>query len=273
MNGQTQLVGILGWPVAHSKSPAMHNAAFNSLGLNWAYVPLSVDPNHSFGKALEGLSACGFRGANVTVPYKEVTVSLVDEISEEARIIGAVNTIVFKNDGTARGENTDARGFLAHLAEEKVDLQTKTVAVIGAGGAARAIVFALRQAGAGRLLIINRHRTRADDLAREYAAETLDWSRESFFKAAQAHIIVNTTSLGLHDGDDLPWHDEVRFSPSHIVYDAIYSKTPLLQRAIQDGARAISGVGMLLWQGALGFEIWTGIKAPIDVMKRELSNA
>jgi shikimate dehydrogenase len=271
MNGLTQLVGILGWPVAHSKSPAMHNAAFKSLNLNWAYVPLPV--RDDLASAFKGLATCCFRGANVTVPHKEEAARLVDTISDDAKAIGAVNTLVFHPDGTIHGENTDTPGFLAHLEAEKIDIKGQRVAVLGAGGAARGIIFALLRGGASDVVVINRTEARGQELADTFGVRALSWGEEAFEQAAQAKLVVNTTSLGLHESDVMPWPADSRFASSQVVYDAIYRHTPFLRKAHADGARAISGAGMLLWQGALAFEIWTGVKAPIAVMQQELQNA
>lgn len=270
MNGRTHLVGILGWPVAHSKSPAMHNAAFKSLNLNWAYVPLPVRDN--LAAAIVGLSACGFRGANVTVPYKEEAARLVDTISDDAEAIGAVNTLVFREDGSVHGENTDAPGFLAHLDAEKISLNGKRAIVIGAGGAARGIIFALIKGGASEVSIINRTKERADELASQFGVRAVAWSDEAFGEAEQADLIINTTSLGLSESDVLPWSARAKFASSQVVYDLIYKRTPLLRKAQTEGARAIGGAGMLLWQGALAFEMWTSQKAPIAVMQQELQD-
>jgi len=273
MNGETKLVGILGWPVSHSKSPAMHNAAFRYHKLNWAYVPLPVHPNHAFEAAIKGLAAMGFKGANVTVPYKESAAVLADEVSTQAQAIGAVNTLIVNEHGRVRGENTDASGFLAHLAQEGVDVRGAQVAVIGAGGAARAIVYALIEAHAKEVVVINRNEARGASLSKRFNVSHLNWSKESFERAMPCDLIINTTSLGLSSKDPLPWHEELHFRTGQVVYDVIYKQTPFLARAKSDGARAIDGGGMLLWQGALGFKLWTGLDAPIDVMKRELHNA
>lgn len=273
MNGETKLVGILGWPVSHSKSPAMQNAAFLHHKLNWAYVPLPVHPNHRFEAALKGLASMGFRGANVTVPYKENAAAHADEISKEGKAIGAVNTLIVNEHGKVFGENTDAPGFLAHLAEEEVEVQGSHVAVIGAGGAARAIVYALIEAHAKEVLVINRNEARGQALAERFHVSHLPWSRESFERAVQCDLIINTTPLGLSSKDPLPWDEKLHFRPNQVVYDVIYRPTPFLTRAKLDGAHAIGGGGMLLWQGVLAFKLWTGLDAPIDVMRRELNNA
>lgn len=273
MNGETQLVGVLGWPVSHSKSPLMQNAAFKHCRLNWAYVPLAVSPHHTLTAAIEGLKACGFRGANVTVPYKEEAAALVDSASDDAKTIGAVNTLIIRPDGSVRGENTDAPGFLAHLAEQNIEVKGEDVTVIGAGGAARAIVFALVQAGAGRVTVINRNEARAAELALQLGAHALSWSHEAFEAATKSALVVNTTSLGLHENDPIPWLVDIQFSRNQAVYDAIYRRTPFLDMAISHGARGINGSGMLLWQGAIAFKMWTGVDAPVEVMREELENA
>jgi shikimate dehydrogenase len=273
MNGQTQLVGVLGWPVAHSKSPAMQNAAFQNLGLNWAYVPLCVTPHFSLEVAIKGLAACGFRGANVTVPYKEEALKICNTISDDAKKIGAVNTLLCAADGSVRGENTDAPGFLAHLAEEAVEIKGQKVAVVGAGGAARAIIFALLSGGAKEVMVINRNEARAQELARRFEVKAFGWTKEAFMQASQASLIVNTTSLGIRANDPIPWHPDVRFSRAQVVYDVIYKRTPFLDIAISQGARAITGAGMLLWQGAIAFKMWTDVEPPVDIMRRELQDA
>lgn len=273
MNGETKLVGILGWPVSHSKSPAMQNAAFRHHKLNWTYVPLPVCPGQAFEAAIKGLAAMGFKGANVTVPYKENALQLADEISTAAKAIGAANTLVLNEHGKVRGENTDAPGFLAHLAEESVDVRGAHVAVIGAGGAARAIVYALIQAHAKEILVINRNLERGRALGARFHVSHLPWSKESFEQASKCDLVINTTSLGLSSNDPMPWDEELHFRAAQVVYDLIYKQTPFLARAKSDGARSIHGGGMLLWQGALGFKMWTGLDAPIDVMRRELHNA
>lgn len=274
MNGLTKLVGILGWPVSHSKSPAMHNAAFAYLKLNWAYVPLPVATTTDLKKAVEGLKACGFAGVNVTVPYKESIIPFLDSISPSAREIGAVNTLVINEFGNVHGENTDAPGFIAHLTAEGIDVSSHRVAIIGAGGAARAVVYALRKAGAQNIVVINRNKDRIHALPDAQALVALEWNENSFTYACNhATLLIQATSLGLNDNDSLPFPESLHFSKHQIVYDTIYRKTRLLKKAEKDGARAISGDGMLLWQGALAFELWTNVKAPIDIMKKEVNYA
>ncbi|MCX6028754.1 MAG: shikimate dehydrogenase [Chloroflexi bacterium] len=302
ITGATRLTGVIGWPVSHSLSPPMHNAAFAALGLNWVYVPLSVPPER-VEAAVRGLIALGFAGANVTVPHKSAVVPFMDELTPTAAAIGAVNTIVVRPDGTLLGDSTDGVGFMADLREhgqrmeegqrieadkrmmpENSDVTSspchpvtlspcQRVLVLGAGGAARGVVYALAEAGA-TVAVVNRTLAHAEKLC-----QTIGWalpqakiSAHPFPAAlpelaARADLIVNTTSLGLHEDDPLPWLLDLPFRDDQTIYDLIYSRpTPLLALAEQCGARAINGLGMLVHQGARSFELWTGQKAPVDVM-------
>ncbi len=278
ITGHTRLVGILGWPVAHSISPAMHNAAFTALGMDWRYVPLPVPPDQ-VPEAVRGLRALGFRGANVTVPHKQAVMPYLDRWEPAAAAIGAVNTIVVQEDGELVGDNTDAAGFVADLEEQGVDLSTvETALVLGAGGAARAVVYGLAQAGVQRIVVLNRTRTRAQALLQDMAAHFPDRTLEAGHLpqdvgrfAGQAQLIVHCTTLGMHPRvDGLPWDEEVEFAPHQTVYDLVYtpSATRLLQLATADGARALNGLGMLVHQGAIAFRHWTGEAPPLEVMRR-----
>lgn len=292
ISGHTRLVGVMGWPVSHSLSPRMHNAAFGMLRLNWAYVPLPVPPER-VGDAARGLSALGFAGANVTVPHKSTVIPFLDELTPIARTIGAANTIVVRPDGSLLGDNTDAAGFMADLQAQGMGVcggvevsesdpgippysNTLTHAlVLGAGGAARAIVYALVEAGA-HVAVANRTPDRALELCQTIAAAlpgATDRLTAHAFPGAlarlapQADLIVNTTSLGLHSGDPLPWDPAIAFRTGQVVYDLIYDHpTPLLALAAAQGARALDGLGMLVRQGARAFELWTGFEAPLSVM-------
>ena len=274
ITGRTRLVGLLGWPVEHSLSPAMHNAAFASLGLDWAYVPLPVYPDH-IGDALRGLVAMGFAGANVTVPHKQAVLPHLDDIAEDALVVGAVNTIVVRDDQLI-GENTDVGGFLASLAEAGFDPDGVYAAVLGAGGAARAVVHGLAAAGARQVLIFNRHERRARDLCRDMAKFHTAVRFESYPLSAvekigeDTSLIVNTTSLGMWpDTETSPWPTWLPV-PAHLtVYDLVYRprETLFLTQARASGAEIVDGLGMLVHQGARAFELWTGCTAPIDVMR------
>jgi shikimate dehydrogenase len=290
IDGHTRLVGIIGWPVGHTLSPRMHNAAFRALGLNYVYVPLPVAPAR-LEDALRGLVGLGFAGANVTVPHKSATLPYLDELSQAARAIGAVNTLVVRPDGTILGENTDAYGFLTDLREVgwlSGSLSDRRALVIGAGGAARAVVFGLLQEGAA-VAVANRSFDKAVDLCvtlgRASASDdppvAARLSAHRFPEdlatlAPVADVIVNATSLGLHPRDDpLPWDLAVPFQPRQLVYDLVplsspAGQSPLLALASASGAQVRGGLGMLLHQGARSFELWTGMEAPVELMRGAL---
>lgn len=273
IGGETRLVGIIGWPVAHSLSPIMHNAAFQSLGLDWAYVPLPVRPEH-LAEAIRGLRGLGFRGANVTIPHKGAVMPLMDELSSAAQAIGAVNTLVVREAGGLVGENTDWLGFLAALRDAGFDPAGKGCAVIGAGGAARAVVYALARAG-GHPVVFNRTLERAIRLMEDFRAAFPDVAFEAHPLedlcqiGGETALLVNATSLGMWPHvDTSPWPDDPPV-PSHLrVCDLVYNplETKLLQQAREAEATAIGGLGMLVHQGATAFRLWTGLEPPVDVM-------
>jgi shikimate dehydrogenase len=260
-------LGVLGWPVAHSRSPAMHNAALASLGLSeWRYQLLPVPPER-FAQTTRALPGAGFVGANVTIPHKHAALELADRASEAARAIGAANTLTFAPDGAIAAENTDAPGFLGMSA-----------LVLGAGGSARAVVWALCQAGVSEVSVWNRTRERADALAGDLGARAVDVPQS-------ADLLVNCTSVGLEapseslkqsaseeQGLNLPaiTFDQVG-NYSHVV-DLVYSSTPtpLLRAARSHGAHAVGGLEVLLAQGALSLELWTDRQAPLQVMREAL---
>lgn len=283
ISGKTTLVGLIGWPVGHSVSPPMHNAAFAALGLDWCYVPLPVplEPANRVGEAVRGLRALGLRGANVTVPHKQAVMPYLDRLTPAAQAIGAVNTIRVEVDGTLLGDNTDAPGFVADLRDHGVDPAGQRVLVLGAGGSARAVVYGLAAAGSRAITICNRTLDKANSLAAEMQALfpacpilAADFPGPLAALSATADLVVNSTSLGMTPHvDGLPWATDVAFRSSQTVYDLIYNppQTRLLQKASTDGAQAIGGLGMLIWQGAIAFEIWTGSAAPVDVMRRAVT--
>lgn len=275
IDGGTALVGVMGWPVKHSLSPAMHNAALDKLGLNWRYVPLEVRPDRLW-EAVRGMAALGFRGVNLTVPHKVDVLPLLDHVSDEARLIGAANTIrVDPATGALSGTNTDMDGFLRDLAAHGVELLPGSHALIlGAGGAARAISVGLLRAGM-RLTLVNRTPERAQELATllttalagaKVTVATFDDLRTL---SADAALIVNTTPLGMWPNVDAsPWPATVPFPAGAVLYDTIYrpAHTLLMRQAEAAGVRVIGGIGMLVYQGAAAFEVWTGQPAPVDVM-------
>ncbi|WP_414040365.1 shikimate dehydrogenase [Acidithiobacillus sp. M4-SHS-6] len=261
--GETAVYGIVGDPVKHSLSPWMHRLFAAQRGLDTVYVPFPVR-TAALPKALEGLAAAGVHGLNITVPHKEAVLSLVDELSPEARQIGAVNTIHF-TAGRSFGSNTDALGFQRAL-ERGVgsDWRAAPVLVIGAGGAARAIVYALGSAGCPAIYVANRHPDRAERLAGEFARfplHPLPLERKSLARILpQVGLLVNTSALGLH-GESHPELDLECLSSHGKVYDIVYNplETPLLRTARQCGRDAMDGLGMLVEQGAESFRIWTGV--------------
>lgn len=281
IDGETQLVGAIGWPIAHSLSPAMHNAAFQALGLNWCYVPLPVRPGQ-VEAALRGLVALGFRGANVTVPHKQAVIPYLDAVSDDARAIGAVNTLVVK-DGRLLGDNTDATGFLVDLRRAGFEPVGRRALVLGAGGGARAVAYALAMAGTD-VVVLNRTPSRAETLVRDLAAwvppvslRSVPLSRQALSRLAPtADLIVNATSVGMWpDVDTSPWPDDLPIPPGCTVYDLVYrpARTRLLRQAEACGAQGIGGLGMLVHQGALAFEMWTGQDAPVGVMRQQVDGA
>jgi len=250
-------LGVLGWPVGHSRSPAMHNAALTALGLAeaWRYQRLPVPPE-LFAELVEALPGAGFAGANVTVPHKEAALRLATAPSDSARRIGAANTLTFHDDGTIAAENTDAPGLLAALPLEPAG---RTAVVLGAGGSARAAVHALNEAGAGQVTVVNRTPERARRLADELGARVAP-------HAPAADLLVNCTSVGLADPDATPLED---LTPFGAVVDLVYRAggTRLVRDAIRHGIPAVDGLEILVQQGALSLELWTGRPAPLDVMR------
>jgi shikimate dehydrogenase len=267
ISGATRVTGIIGWPVAHSLSPAMHNAAFAALGLDWTYVAFPVDPA-AVGPAVRGLAAAGVAGLNVTIPHKQAVLEQCSSVSAAAAAIGAANTLIPDGAGGWRADNTDAPGFLRALDEAApVALEGRTALVIGAGGAARAVVFALRQRGA-KIAVANRTPARAAALG-----EPVGFTRAALEQAAaRSQVVVNCTSLGLH-GDRIP--DELpldALGPEQVVVDVVYRPggTAWLAAAAARGPRCVDGLGMLLHQGAAAFVQWTGQDPPIEVMRAAL---
>jgi len=279
ITASTQIVGLIGWPVSHSVSPAMHNAAFDALGLDWRYIPLPVDASRAgeVRRAVLGLRALGLRGANVTVPHKAAVMPHLDRLSAAAKAMGAVNTISVLEGGTLYGDNTDAPGFVADLRNQGVDPTNIHALVLGAGGSARAVVYGLATAGAASITIVNRTLTRAEALVEHLQGHCQACRLQaSLFPdelagvANRADLVVNCTSLGMTPHvEGLPWDPDLTFRSDQVVYDLVYNPphTRLLQKAEEEGARAIGGLGMLIWQGAVAFERWTGQAPPVAVMR------
>lgn len=274
VKGTTKLVGVLGWPVEHSLSPALHNAAFSALNLDWTYVPLPVSPA-DLRDALNGLRALGFRGANVTVPHKEKVLPLLDELSPEAVRIGAVNTIIAR-DGRLYGDNSDASGFLDALEDIPFDPAGCHALILGSGGSARAIAHGLLQRNA-RITLCGRNSSSVGALA-EHLGSTASAAKvgtlcpEDIARAnGRLDLIVNTTPAGMHPCvQESPWPHGAAMPRCKLVYDLVYhpSTTRFMQSARAQGIRAENGFGMLVHQAARSFSLWTGLSAPVDIMKQ-----
>jgi shikimate dehydrogenase len=265
VSGSTRTVGILGWPVAHSLSPAIHNAAFAALGLDWVYVPLLVHPLQ-LRAALTGLRALRFAGANVTMPHKAAVADLIDDLSEDARRLHAVNTIVC-DDERLRGENTDAPGFERFLRMDAgVDPSGRAALIFGAGGAGRACALALARAGVASITVAAREPGRVADVEAALEGLGTDVRAVAFDDAANVRVdlIVNATPLGARQ-ESLPVPPVGRDT---LVVDLLYhpAVTALQVHARAEGAAAFGGIGLLLHQAALSFELWTGQPPPLEVM-------
>jgi shikimate dehydrogenase len=259
-------LGVLGWPVAHSRSPAMHNAALRALGMgDWRYQALPV-PEEMFTETARALGQLGFVGANVTIPHKQAALAFAERSSVAAREIGAANTLTFAADGTIAAENTDAPGLIAALEGSP---QGISALVLGAGGSARAAVWALREAGAREVSVWNRTSERATELARALGARAVS-------EPERADLLVNCTSVGLERSASEPeglnqlglTFDQV--GEYSYVADMVYrsGSTQLLAAAREHGARTLDGLEILVAQGALSFELWTGRRAPLEVMRQ-----
>jgi shikimate dehydrogenase len=271
IDGQTELYGVIGWPVSHSASPSLHNAAFSTLGMNACYVPLAVAPD-GLGRAVDGLRALGFKGFNVTVPHKTHIIEFLDGLEGAGAELKSVN-VVLNRDGRLIGENTDAAGFRLLLEREGVTVSVGTTALLGAGGAARSVVGALRDAGASKIFIINRTFDKAASIAAEMASAKLEIQPVQISEAgagsilAKCSVIINSTSLGLRKTDPPPL-DPGLIRPEHTLIDLIYEprETAFLEAGAAIGARTVNGYGMLVFQAAEAFRIWTGRTPPIDIM-------
>jgi shikimate dehydrogenase len=270
INGRTKITGLFGYPVEHTLSPAMHNAAFMALGLNYCYVPFLVHPD-SLANAVKGIKALNLAGVNVTIPHKEKVIPLLDEINREASFIGAVNTIV-NSDGKLTGYNTDGRGFIQSLTEKNISIEGKDILIVGAGGASRAVSYYLCQK-AKSLSLFDIDTEKAGNLVHDLKQISPGISHIKDISGIDTfNIIINATPLGLKQGDPLPVNTGL-LKKEQIVCDLIYKETRLLEEASKKGCITLNGLGMLLWQGALAFELWTGKKPDAKVMRNALIHA
>lgn len=269
-------VGIVGWPIEHSLSPAMHNAAFKALGMDdeWLYDAMAIPPDIA-DYAVKEPRRHGYIGLNVTIPFKQNALKW-GRADEKARAIGAVNTLDFRDDTAT---NTDVDGFIDDLKAHNVAIEGQKVIVLGAGGAARAAVYGLWQNGA-EIVVVNRTLERAQDMLLQLtmSAGVQGIKAISLEESAEwdANLIINATSAGMYPKiDSTPWNEKVPFPENITVYDMVYTpaQTKLMQQAESVGGRAIGGLGMLVRQGAIAFKLWTGVEPPIDVMMETVREA
>jgi len=284
INGATQLIGLIATPISHSKSPAMHNLAFRELGLNYVYLAFEVG-NETLEDVVTGFRGLNLRGWNVSMPNKTKIHEYLDELDDSAKFAGAVNTVV-NNGGVLKGYNTDGMGFWKNLEEHNVAFKGKKVVQLGNGGAGTAIAMQAALEGVGELVIFNRKdeffgdaQSNVDKINTEIPGET----KASLYDIADhdalkkeietADILVNTTGIGMKplEGKSLI-PDESFLSADLVVCDTIYSPlyTKLLEQAQNVGAQTVTGLGMMLWQGAKAFELWTGQEMPIEAIKEQL---
>ena len=271
ISGKTRLLALIGHPVEHSLSPAIHNASFAAEGLDYVYVALDVRPE-DLPAAVRGAAALGFRGFNVTMPHKRAMIPLVDDADEAARVSGAVNTVVVEGP-SLRGHNTDGGGMVLACEEAGVELSGRRVLLLGAGGAAAAVALAFGGEGAEQLRVANRSVQHALDLRDKLRAAGLKrvevYPYDTLGEATgDTEVIVNATPLGMKDEDDLPIPSEY-LDEGRIVCDAVYRpgrETALIREARQRGARVVTGEGMLLYQGVLAQRLWTGREPNVKVM-------
>jgi shikimate dehydrogenase len=277
--GNSKIVGVFGHPVGHSVSPAMHNAAFEALGMDWFYMAFDVRPD-DLEAALRSLAPLGIMGVNLTIPHKERALEMVDEVSPEARRFGGVNT-VRRDNRRLIGYNTDGVGFLGSLAEAGFDPKGKRTVVLGAGGAARSVVRSLADGGAADIAIFNRSRDRAQRLVDEIAADATRITVGALVDdevggaVAEADLVVNATPIGMSPRSEgtLPI-PATAFHSGLVAYDLIYNppQTRFLAVAAERGCRTINGIRMLALQGAESFRIWSGRDAPVAVMERAVTD-
>lgn len=277
ITGRTRVAGVFGDPVAHSLSPPMHNAAFAELGLDGVYVPFHVRPQH-LAAAVAGVRALGLVGVNVTIPHKVTILPLLDEVAKSARLIGAVNTVV-NRDGRLEGHNTDGQGFVRSMrAASDVEPADRRVLILGAGGAAQAIAVQMALEGAAEVAVANRTYAKAVSLAEAVsgiAAATTAYALTALTPAVteRYNIVVHTTSWGMAPSDRVPpLLPPELLHPHHLVCDIVYTpqETSLLRAARERGCAVLEGLGMLVHQAALAFELWTEAQAPAYLMERVL---
>ncbi|MCB0192620.1 MAG: shikimate dehydrogenase [Anaerolineae bacterium] len=278
INYKAELVGVFGHPIAENPTIVMQEAGFRELGLNWRYLNIEVYPD-DLAAAVQGLRAMNMQGINLTIPHKVAVLHYLDEVAEDAKLMGAVNTV--RREGNRLiGENTDGKGFLRALRDDaNIDPAGQNVVILGAGGAARAIGVELALAEAAHITIVNRSVQRGQDLTTLLEDKTpaqvafVEWNG-AYAIPAQTNIVVNASSIGLYpDITAKPDLDYDTITADMIVCDVIPNppRTPFLKEAEARGARALDGLGMLVYQGAIAFKMWTGYDAPVEVMHQALA--
>lgn len=276
-NYRAELTGLLGDPVDGNPTGVMEEAAYQAEGLNFRYITMRCTPE-ALPAAFAGLAAAGYRGVNLTMPHKQLVIPCIDTLTEAARIIGAVNTVVWK-DGKSIGENTDGKGFVRALEKAGHTLSGKEITLLGAGGAARAIAVECALAGAASITVVNRTAARGEELVRLIGEKTKASARFLPWTARLAvpegtDILIQATSIGLHPhGEEKPDLDYDSITPDMTAADVVFNPetSAFLSESKRRGAAIVTGIGMLVEQGALNFEIWTGKKAPVNVMYKTLS--
>lgn len=286
INGRTKLIGLLATPIGHSLSPTMHNLCFKKLGLNYAYMAFEVG-NEQLADVVTGMRALHVRGFNVSMPNKTKIIPLLDELSEGAQLVGAVNTVVNEN-GKLIGHNTDGAGYMLALKEEGIKIAGKKMTLLGAGGAATAIAIQAALDGIGEISIFNRKdkcSQRAEEIActinekitgKKCKASVYDLEDKEKLRAeiCTSDLVTNATGVGMKPLEGLSLiPDSSWLHPEVIVSDVIYTprKTKLLKIAEAAGCKTMNGLGMMLWQGASAFEMWTGQKMPIEYVKEKIT--
>lgn len=276
ITAKTKILGIFGYPIRQTISPAMHNAVIKALGLDMIYMPFAIKPSN-LRDAVNGIKGIGMLGVNITIPHKEAVMKLLDDISEEARLIGAVNTIINK-DSRLIGHNTDGYGYVESIKGDcNFNPKDKRIIILGAGGAARAVATALAKGGAKKIIIANRTLSRANNIIKTFKRKFPDTKFEAigideyilrtYFQ--DINLLVNTTSVGMEKNAILGIPLEA-LPKTAIVSDIIYNplQTRLLQKADKLGLPAHGGLSMLIRQGARSFKLWTGIDAPVNIMSK-----
>lgn len=279
-NYKAELVGCFGQPVAENPTGVMQEAAFRAAGLNWRYLTVEVAPEN-LAAGIGGMRAFGMRGVNLTIPHKVAVLQLLDELSDEAQVIGAVNTVVVR-DGRLIGENTDGKGFLRGVRKDGgLDPAGKKIVVLGAGGASRAVTAELALAGAAEVVVVNRTVERGRAMVEDLASKTgrplrFEPWEGTYTVAGDIDLLVNATSIGLYPNvDACPDVDLDAAKPDMLVADAVFNppETRLLARARERNLPTLDGLSMLVYQGVIGFQLWTGREPDEAVMKQALANA